>query len=280
MVRTLVVIGAFAQALLAQNTTLLQGDWEKAGIVIVPYDSSQAFPLLAQSSAPAALSQSGVDISGVLPYSFVLRNSSGHGIIAYSARWLTTDVSGHIETVDRVWANLQTQSGGGAIAASSDRLVMPLPQLAPSNSSTSVSRFLGAVDNVRRSFAKQATITVSLELAILDNGLALGSDAANVMQEITSKMDVERELSAGVIAAAQQGQSAVIAYLQKLADGPRGGLIAASLEKTPELAYAGFFAVQRADLARVYLTTARQNLAGLLSLAEAQIKKPRLPIYR
>jgi hypothetical protein len=123
-------------------------------------------------------------------------------------------------------------------------------------------------------------LSVSLDLVILDNGFALGSDAANVMQEIRSKMDVEREVSAGVIAAAQQGQSAVIAYLQKLADGPREGLIAASQEKTPDLAYAGFFAVQSAVLARVYPTTARRNLAALITLAEARLKKPRFTIYR
>src|SRR5260370_40752268 len=104
-VRTLVVISIFAQALLAQSTTFLQCDWEKAGIVIVPYDSSYAFSLLAKSSAPAALSQSGVDISGVLPYCFVLRNNSGHGIIALSARWLTTDANGHVQRRDHVWAN-------------------------------------------------------------------------------------------------------------------------------------------------------------------------------
>jgi hypothetical protein len=280
MIRTILVVGAFAQALLAQSTIFLPGDWEKAGIGIVSYDSSSAFQLLAQSLADPALSQSGVDIGGVLPYSFVLRNSLAHAIVAYSARWLTTDANGHVQTHDRVWANLETQSGGNVIAPNSDRLVMPLPQLAPSSSSTGMSTFLRAIDNIRQTFAKQAVITVSLEAAILDNGLALGSDSANVIPQITARMDAEREVSAGVMAAGQQGQTAVITYLQNLADGPKGSLIAASREKTPDLAYAGFFLSQRGDIARDYLVLARQNFAGLMLLAEAHVKKPRFVMYR
>jgi hypothetical protein len=157
---------------------------------------------------------------------------------------------------------------------------MPLPQLAPSSSSTGMSTFLRAIDNIRQTFAKQAVITVSLEAAILDNGLALGSDSANVIPQITARMDAEREVSAGVMAAGQQGQTAVITYLQNLADGPKGSLIAASREKTPDLAYAGFFLSQRGDIARDYLVLARQNFAGLMLLAEAHVKKPRFVMYR
>jgi hypothetical protein len=101
MVRALVVIGVLAQALFAQDTVVLQSDWGKTGISIVPYDSSPAYGLLAESPAEPGLSQSSIDLSGILPYSFVLRNNSAKAIVGISARWVTTDADGKVLTHDR-----------------------------------------------------------------------------------------------------------------------------------------------------------------------------------
>lgn len=273
MVRVCFMIGLLAQALLAQSTTVLQGDWAKAGITVVPYDSPgfkiQASDLAAQSPA-----------SSILPYSFVLKNTSAHTIVAYSATWLLTDADGRVNTRNQVWLSLQTSTDGDAIPPSTDRLVTPLPPPPPSASARSITNFNRAVDSVRRTFAKQRTIVVSLEAAILDNGLALGSDALNTIPRISSRIDSEREVNAGVIAASRQGQAAVIEYLRGLVDEPVGDVIAASKEKTPELAYATFFTIQRADLARSYLHMAREHPEVVISRAEARMKAPRFVIHR
>jgi hypothetical protein len=249
-------------------------------IIVVPYDPSSTFAALARASAPGVLSQSAIDISPVLPYSFVLRNTSAQTIVAYSARWTTTDADGHVRTHDMVWANLQTLSGGSAIAPSSDRLVMPLQQLAPSSSSKSIARFSATIDNVQKMFGNQAKIAVSLEVTIADNGLALGSDSGNVIQQISSRIDAQREVFSGIIAAGQNGQSAVIEYLQNLANGPRGSLIAASRQATPDLVYADSFSVQRGDFARNYLGAARQNFQALMAFAHERMQQPRFVIHR
>jgi hypothetical protein len=280
MIRTLLIISALAQALSAQTVTFLQGDWEKSGIIVVPYDPSPGFAVAARSSAPGVLSQSAVDISSVLPYSFILRNTSARTIVAYSARWATSDANGQVRTHDMTWENVQTLSGVSVIVPASDRLVMPVQQLAPPGSPSSMAKFSAAIDNVRKLFTNQAKIAVSLEAVIADNGVALGSDSGNTIQRISSRIDAQREVFSGIIAAGQNGQSAVITYLQNLADGPRGSLIAASRQPTPDLAYADFFSVQRGDMARTYLGLARQNFGGLMSLAEERMRQPRFVIHR
>jgi hypothetical protein len=139
-----------------------------------------------------------------------------------------------------------------------------------------------AIGDLQRDFAKKATIVASLELAILDDGHALGSDSANEVSDISARLDADRAVLGGIVAASQQGKSAVVEYLSGLVDGhrPTGGRIEASQEKTAASAYAKFFSTHRADWARIYLSMARPNLAVLIAHAEARLNAPRFTIYR
>jgi hypothetical protein len=278
MVRTLFLIGMFAQALFAQKITVLEGDWGKAGIGIVAYDSSPSFGLLAKSSAEPALSQSGIDLSAVLPYSFVLRNSSEQAIVGISARWAITDLNGKVVSHDRVWTNLQSPKEG-LVPPHSDRLVIPL-NAAPPNDPTSVSYMRRAIDGLPRAFAQEAAILVSLELVIFDDGRAVGSDSANIVSQISARLDADRELLKGIVAMSQHGQPAVVGYLKGFVDARPGSLIDASQEKTAAGAYAKFFSIQRSDLARGYVSMAGANFAGLISYAESRLNAPNFTIYR
>jgi hypothetical protein len=278
MIRALVVIGLFTQALLAQDTVVLQGDWGKTGINIVPYDSSPGFRRLAESSAEPALSQSGIDLSGVLPYSFVLRNNSAQTIAGISARWVTTDADGKVLTHDRTWTGIQSPKEG-ILPLHSDRLVIPLNS-ASLNIPNAISNMQKAAVSIQREFAKKVVVA-SLEVVILDDGRALGSDSANVVSELSARLDAEREVLAGVVTMMPKGKSAVVEYLSGLIDPrPTVGRIDASRETTAAGAYAKFFSVYRTDWARIYISMAEANLAILKSLAEARLNAPRFAIYR
>ena len=274
----LISLVVFAQVLLAQSVSVLQGDWGKTDISIVPYDSSPGFGSLAKSSAEPALLQPGIDLGGVLPYSFVLRNNSAQAIVGISARWATTDANGQTITHDRIWMNLQSPKEG-LIPPHSDRLVIPL-NAAPPNDPIAVSHMQTAVEDLPQAFAKEATIQISLELAIFADGRAVGSDSANVVPRISAKLDSERELLQGIVAASQQGQVAVVEYLKGFVDPRPGSFIDASQEKTAASAYAKFFSLQRSQLSQDYISMAGVNFAGLISYAEARLNAPRFTIYR
>ena len=104
---------------------------------------------------------------------------------------------------------------------------------------------------------------------VLDDGLIIGTDTNNGIAQFRADLDARREIGTAVLnALGSGGQTAAISYLQGLATTPaQGGLMAASRQSSPELAYAASISVFRTRLARPLLGLAQHDPVAVEKMA-------------
>ncbi len=214
--------------LAAQNMTVDPGSWRQAGISLVS-SSDPAFAGLASALVPS----NAPNLAAAFPYSFVLTNGTGQAIIALGVRWICTDAAGHVRTHDRAWIDLITPTSSGTVAAGADRLVTPILSPGADADDDAVARELAG-------FQGAQSIAASLEAVILSDGTALGGDANNTVPRVEARLDAQKQVLAGIVAAWQQGGAdALTTYLQGVvaAAPPPQGDMAAVNAPTPSAAY-------------------------------------------
>jgi|GEM_PF-4390051 len=246
----------------AQTITVVAGDWKASGINIVPgAGGNPNFIALASS----VWQHKSLDATPLYPYSFILTNTTGRAIVAFSTRWLATDSDGRAITRD-------TQSTFGLFdgqhgQTGKSQLVTPITDLNGFGDTPSrlVPRLISAITQLQQTLVRKSSITITVESVVLDNGLLLGSDTNNGIAQLRADLDTRLELGTGVLnALSTGGQTAAVNYLQDRAmTAPQGDPLAASRQSSPELAYATFVSMFRQQLGRSLLATAQRDPAAL-----------------
>jgi hypothetical protein len=137
------------------------------GVTLSPADANTVRASFAQ--APRA------ELTSLLPYSVVLRNNSQYAIVAYTLHLSFVDQLGKVSGQNRMYYNLESKSNGMEIEPGSSRLITPIDSLSPSKvagtgpSSSSTAELTSQI-------AGQKSVTVSLDLLVLDTGQVFGKD--------------------------------------------------------------------------------------------------------
>jgi hypothetical protein len=82
---------------MGQNVTLVAGDWQERGIILLPA-SAPEFNTLLSTLAPGTQS----DLSPLSTYSFILQNLTLKPVIAFGVRWTCVAADGRSRTRDGV----------------------------------------------------------------------------------------------------------------------------------------------------------------------------------
>ena len=259
----------------AQNVTVTPGDWSAHGIEITPY-SSLGFSVKASAVAPAS-----VDFTPLYPFSFVLTNHTGHPIVAYSTLWAVKDAGGIVTPHYGLVGSLR-MSTIGRIPDGADRLVTPVSE--PSGIAPIISREIahaeGEVLRAVDMFSKSSSVGVSLEVVLLDDGLALGPDSNHTIPRLRGEADGSKNLASDVLTAFNSGgKQAVVDFLSGIADGPFPSALAASRMSSVDDASMAFAANTRYVRAREWLRLAAWNAPLLEKMAFQQAHEPYLPVH-
>lgn len=160
-------------------------------------------------------------IEGILPFCYVLTNSSDKFIIAYSTRWTLIDSSGQATFQDRTWWNLTTLRGGDAIAPGASKFVSPIFRLGVPNVGPTGSALSRELQRMVSAFATKKSVVASLETVIFEDGSAFGTDATNAVAQAQAHLDGERRLS-DLISRVTAAQGDVTKALNSLVPSPSG----------------------------------------------------------
>lgn len=149
-------------------------------------------PGFAQALSKVPVSTSAADVTTLLPFSVVITNNTEHEVILYSVAWVFEDASGKMTRRTATWFNLATFHDGDALPAHASRLVsevyrlgMPLGPQSELIKSSSV--------ELNAFYAKQSTLTVSLDVVIFDDGRVIGPDLGNHSNFAKAHINAERD---------------------------------------------------------------------------------------
>ncbi len=133
-------------------------------------------------------------IQPVLPFSYVLRNTSDKFVIVYSTRWTLTDSAGNVTTQDRTWWNLSTLRDGDAIAPGASRLVSPIFRLGVANAGPTGPALSRQIQQTLDAFTSKARVETSVETIVFEDGSAVGTDATNATGQAQAYLDAQRQM--------------------------------------------------------------------------------------
>jgi hypothetical protein len=256
--------------LLGQSVSVDEGDWSQKGIVLTPYSSPNfATKLGATASA--------VDTTSLYPFSFFITNNTGHRIVAYAALWTSTDPSGKTTTHHSTIGSLEALDGPSAIPIGADRLV--LTEHVP-RSADVLTMFQNDMDRRRATLAKQASVTVTLEAIVRDDGLALGNDRHNAIAQFRAQLDARSSFGSEILAASKSGGDQAVINLLKVAASASPDLdVFKAASQTPGKAYAAFLDIERQRLASTFLPLATRSSEAILRVA-THFTEPHLTLHR
>jgi hypothetical protein len=182
------------------------------GVTLIEANTPEFLPLVTSLVDPAVLSS----IQPVLPFSYVLKNTSNKFIIVYSTRWTLIDSAGNVTTQDRTWWNLSTLRDGDAIAPGASRLVSPIFRLGVSNAGPTGAALSRQIQRTLGAFTSKARVETSVETVIFEDGSAVGTDATNATAQAQAYLDAEREVVDNL-----SSQAATTQAFSSVAAGPR-----------------------------------------------------------
>jgi hypothetical protein len=275
MVRVTAGLIVACWVLSGQNVTVALGDWSAHGIEITPY-SSPGFSVKASAVAPAS-----VDFTPLYPFSFVLTNHTGRPIVAYSTLWAVKDAGGIVTPHYGLVGSLRL-SMTGRIPDGADRLVTLVSE--PSGMAATISREIahaeGDVLRAEYMFSNASSVDVSLEVVMLDNGLALGPDSNRTIPRLRGEAEGSKKLASDVLTAFNGGGTqAVVDLLSGIVDGAQPSASAASRMSSVDDAYVASAANTRYVRAREWLRLAERNAPLLEKIAYQQVHEPYLPVH-
>jgi hypothetical protein len=218
----------------ATNVTVLSSD---GGEVVLLTQGSPEFEAAAR---PFADSQQARDL---LPYTVLIKNVSGRDLIAYSVRLASTDSNGVTKPLQiLIPRDFVTFRGSAVVTSGSSKLIsfvtgLTAPRRGNAVDPASADRFRQTAEFYRA----QHGIVISLELAIFEDGTAIGPDRDHKLPILKAWIDAERDFARAVLSVNDLGAfaSEVRAirdrgYEALPADAPRdaGGLyVAAEMSK-------------------------------------------------
>jgi len=214
---------------------------------------------------PAVLST----IQPVLPFSYILRNTSNKYIVVYSTRWTLTDSTGTVTSQDRTWWNLSTLRDGDAIAPGASRLVSPMFRLGVPGAGPTGAELSQKIERTLSTFASKQTVVTSLETVVFEDGLAVGADATNATAQAQAYLDAERQIVDSI-------QTAGHAELQQALGSFVAGARTYKMSNPPQ--YDESLALYRRTFASALL--ARMRPSDLDRLQQNVANKRNLDIFR
>lgn len=214
------------------------------------------------------------DLSGLLPYSVVLENSTAHTLYAYTLRLTFVDPNGQSGGHNRQYFNLDGTSNGAEIAPGTARLVTPTSSMAPSRkwagqgTSSSTGRRSADVSAVTDRLRAQVAVVVAIDLIVFDTGLVVGPDEGNTLSYLRGYLTGEREAASLVTNSLKKGASisAVSRDLERVA----GELAAAST----------FYDTARGSQFRRFLGLTRSSGDSLMKEVDRVLGKPPFEFHR
>jgi hypothetical protein len=260
---------------LAQSITVVSGDWQGEGVVLVP-PSSAEFGILAQSLLPP---ETASQVNPLYSQSFILSNATARTIIAYSMRWEWTDPVGQRRIHDVVYSETHLPAGIGQILPQSSRLVTPVLDLGISATPVPLAMQKARDAWLQRSSGAQS-LKVSLETIVLDDGTILGKDENNAAANIQANMDAERELLLGIGSAAggPVPGDALAAYLRPIGSARVPSLIEAANQVSSQAAYQEFYSYHRIQLAQHFLSILETHGAVRVAAVAANALAAQRPV--
>jgi hypothetical protein len=271
LVKYAIAFTCFSAAILGQKVSVDEGDWIQKGVMLTPYSSASFATKLGATSSV-------VDTTSLQPFSFFITNNTGHKIVAYATLWTSTDPSGKTTTHHSTIGSLDAPDGPSAIPIGADRLV--LTEHVPKSSNLQTT-FQNDMERRRGMLAKQASVTITLEAIVRDDGLALGNDRHNAIAQFRAQLDTRTALAADILAASKSGgDQAVINLLKSAADATPGDVFQAASQSTPDKAYAAFRDIERQSLASAYLPLATRSSEAMLRVASNLAAQQHLTIHR
>ncbi len=192
-------IGSFVTTLLIVLTTqAMKGEpafsfnsTSIPGVNVIPPRSETFNAKVNEIVDPAVLS----DIQGILPFTYILQNSSDKTVIAYAGRWVLTDSDGHITTTYATWWNLSTLKGGDAIAPGESRLMSPIPRLGIKNYGPTGTALRNQVQRFASLFSSKAQVELAVDSVVFDDGKAFGPNLTNTAARAQAFLDAERAVA-------------------------------------------------------------------------------------
>lgn len=197
------------------------------GVTIIEPTSPEFNSEVACVVDPAVLS----DIQPVLPFSYVLKNTSDKFIILYSTRWTLTDLAGKVTTRDCNWWNLSTLRDGDAIAPGESRLVSPIFRLGVRNVGPTGSALSRQLQRTLAAFDSKTKVETRVETVIFEDGRAFGPDATTATGQAQAYLDAEREIADAL------GSKNAAQTLTAMAAGPRSFVMSNPAQYQESLIY-------------------------------------------
>jgi hypothetical protein len=200
---------------LMAQTVINVKDLSANGVILAPSTapefSTQAAILLGPLSATSA---------GLLPYSLILKNTTGQTIRGYALQWTFFTKDGSVANADyHTEQNFDTREiGGSEIPPGSSRVISPLGLLA---SASKPDAGTGVGPNISAKLANYASITVSLDSVAFENGKVIGPNDGAAMKLWAAMYAAQRDT--GAAALQKMGSSPfgeVVTWLQSQATQP------------------------------------------------------------
>ena len=160
------------------------------------------------------------EVRGLLPYSVVIDNNTGHTIIAYTLHLSFVDADGRSGGDTRQYFNFEAESNGMEIPARTQRLVTPFwsfsSAIMPSKVMVGPSRD-SAINLVAR-LGAQVSVATCVDLVVLDDGQVLGPDEADTLSYLQGYLTGEHDTAAVVLDSMQRGDTTeqISNHLQQL----------------------------------------------------------------
>ena len=162
-----------------------------SGVNVIPPRSDTFAAKVNEIVDPAVLS----DVQTILPFTYILQNSSDKNIIAYAGRWILTDDGGHVTTTIATWWNLSTLKGGDAIAPGESRLVSPIFRLGIRNYGPTGTALQRQVQRFASSVSSKVRVELFVDSVIFEDGKAFGPDLTNTAARAQAFLDAERAVA-------------------------------------------------------------------------------------
>jgi len=167
------------------------------------------------------------------PFSVIIRNQSSRDVIAYRLRWDVIQPDGTLTTQLTTYAEPDALMGGSrsglpdmgaAISAGSARYVslaglesqtatmamggssLPTSDLNAIQEIAAQKNQVALLDFLRNKLAKAQSLTVTLDVAIFDDGRFVGPDSFNYFAQMRAEIDAKQDLLRDALFAAQQNK--------------------------------------------------------------------------